>query len=99
MNLYKRDERSMGFVDRYTDRGAWCNSDLFLAGLTLMGEPFLGICLLLLTLWLFVGLTVVTNLMMEAVHEITAQTYRTMVKDTEGKEIPIQVPTWNSYVA
>ena len=99
MTLYEKDMRAGGYVERYTDRDKWCNSDLFLAGMTLMGEPVLGIALFILTIWLFVGLTVISNIMMEAVHEITSETDRQLVKDTTGKELIIAVPSWNSLVA
>jgi hypothetical protein len=99
MGLYERDNQVGGFVERYTDRDEWCHSDLFLAGMVLMGEPVLGIFLLLLTIWLFVGLTVITNILMEAVHEITSETVSQLVKDTTGKELVIRIPAWNSQVA
>jgi solute carrier family 8 (sodium/calcium exchanger) len=50
-------------------------------------------------LWLFLGISVLTDILHEAVWKITSKTEDIQVKDTEGKKVWIEEPLWNSGIA
>jgi hypothetical protein len=60
-----------------------------------MGDTALGIVHFCMLLYLFLGISVLTDILHEAVWKITSKTEKIMVKDTEGKKVQIEEPLWN----
>jgi len=64
-----------------------------------MGKSTLGIFYLLFLLWLFLGISVIADIFMEAIEIITSSTKDLQVQDKEGKVLTLQVPVWNPTIA
>lgn len=60
-----------------------------------MQSGILGFALLLLVLYLFVGISVLSDVLLEAVSQITTATESVEISDKE-KSIWIAEPIWNS---
>ena len=69
-------------------------------GSYLINTPALAIFVLITLGWLFMGIGIVSDIFMEAIEEITAQTKTVELWDRDGKnKVFIDVPIWNATVA
>lgn len=65
---------SNGFVEEYYS-GEHCYSSMFnLPGTPLMGKTVVGIFYFIFLLWLFLGISVIADIFMEAIEIITSTT-------------------------
>jgi solute carrier family 8 (sodium/calcium exchanger) len=77
-----------------------CKSFVMIPGSYLINTPALVIFVLLTLLWLFMGIGIISDIFMEAIEEITAQTKTIELWDRDGKnKVFIDVPLWNATVA
>lgn len=69
-------------------------------GSYLINTPALAIFVLLCLGWLFMGIGIISDIFMEAIEEITAQTKTVELWDRDGKnKVFIDIPIWNPTVA
>lgn len=65
-----------------------------------MRKGLTGFIYLVWLTWLFVGISIVSDIFMESIEAITAQTRIVITKDPDtGEEIGHEVPMWNETVA
>ena len=87
-----------GFVEKYTDReGGFCESKLFFPGTYLLNETTLGVYLFLALFYLFVGMYLLTEILLDAVTRITAR--REQIAVEEGKHLYIEDHVWSTNIA
>ena len=82
----------------YLSKERLCQGQLSLPGLTTLSESFLGVALLLLLLYLFIGLSIVTEYMYEAIAAVTSTIDRLEIQDLDGKSMVIGQPKWNATI-
>jgi len=51
-----------------------CTSPVFVPGMFLLGDAFLAIYLIVVLFYLFLGISVLMDIFLEAIHEITTKT-------------------------
>lgn len=68
-------------------------------GLALENEVLQGICYFLIICYLFVGIAIVSDIFMESIETITAQTRMRTYIDNFGKEMEYEEVVWNPTVA
>lgn len=59
----------------------------------------MAIVYFLFLMYLFLGISIVADIFMEAIEVITSKVVVTYLKDNEGKTYPIEVPFWNATLA
>ena len=92
-------EFTNGYVEEYYT-GEHCYSSMFnIPGTSLIGHTTAGIFYLLFLLWLFLGISVIADIFMEAIEIITSTTKDVQVQDKEGNLYTYQVPVWNPTIA
>ena len=64
-------------------------------GLQLLGDSFLGIFQLFVLLYFFIGIAVVSDILMESITMITSKTEDVEVRTIDGKSMMVSVPIWN----
>lgn len=68
-------------------------------GTSLMATRTLGIFYFIFLFWLFLGISVIADIFMEAIEVITSTTKDVQVIDNNGKYHVYQVPIWNPTIA
>lgn len=102
---YAYTQRQNGFVEEYYDGddlyGSYCMSTMVLIpGTTLMPTRLLGIAYFLFLIFLFLGISIIADIFMEAIEVITSQTVmKEHVDPTDGKTYHLEVPVWNATIA
>ena len=67
----RKVERHSGYIEEYTSGEVFCDSWVLLPGTSLMSPGLLASGLMLVLLYVFLGLTVLTDIFVEAVAKIT----------------------------
>lgn len=57
-----------------------------------------GVCGLLISLYLFMGIAMAQDILMKAIAQITSSTENVEVKNAEGKTMTVGVPLWNARI-
>ena len=68
-------------------------------GTSLMGKAPLGIFYLIFLFWLFLGISVIADIFMEAIEVITSSTKDMPFADKDGNVVTVPVPVWNPTIA
>lgn len=92
---------SNGFVEEYYDDQQCYSSLVLLPGTPLLSKGFLGFMYLLFLCYLFLGISIIADIFMEAIEVITSKTSQVDVYDKSGKNKigTIEVPVWNPTIA
>jgi hypothetical protein len=92
---------SNGFVEEYYDVQQCYSSMILVPGTSLMSNGFLGVMYLLFLSYLFLGISIIADIFMEAIEVITSKTSQITIFDKTGKiKIGIvEVPVWNPTIA
>ena len=88
-----------GYIDEYTNKETFCHSWIFTPGLSLLGDATLGVCYLLLLIWLFVGIAILADIFMEAIEMITSKSEVVQIPDVDGNIISVEKMFWNPTIA
>lgn len=76
------------------------NSAFLIPGTFMLGNNLLVVAYLFALGYLFLGIAIISDIFMEAIEAITAQTKRIELWDKEGKtKLCVDVPIWNATVA
>lgn len=67
-----RTDQAQGFIEEYTNDKV-CSSPLFIPGVFLMGEGPFGFVLILILLYLFVGVSVISDILSESIAMIQSE--------------------------
>jgi hypothetical protein len=62
----------LGYIDEYTNRDQWCHSFMINQGFSLGDNMIFGIIYVLVLLWIFQGIGIVSDLFMDAIEVITS---------------------------
>jgi len=94
----KKFER--GQIVEYTNLIEFCDSFVFLPGITTLSRPVLAVMYLLWLLWMFLGMNIIADMFMEAIEVITSSK-RVMMKYDPYLKKPVRtnVDVWNPTVA
>ena len=76
-----------------------CVSWIYHPGMSLVNDGVLGFLYLLFLVWLFMGITILADIFMEAIEEITSKANIVMVPDSDGNLIEIEKQVWNPTIA
>lgn len=76
-----------------------CVSWIYHPGMSLMNDGVLGFLYLLFLVWLFIGITILADIFMEAIEEITSKANIVMVPDSDGNLIEVEKQVWNPTIA
>ena len=73
---------------------------VLIPGTSLMPSPLLGIVYVIFLGFLFLGISIIADIFMEAIEVITSQTVmKEHVDPTDGKTYHLEVPVWNATIA
>ena len=86
-DLFQRVKNPGGYIDEYTNKETFCTSWIYHPGLSLLGDAALGICYLLFLFWLFIGISILADIFMEAIEVITSKSQLVQVPDSSGNMI------------
>lgn len=89
---------SQGYVEEYFD-GDRCDSYLLLPGMNLLNKNFMAVMYFIFLLYLFLGISIIADIFMEAIEVICSKTKSIEVSDKEGKRYTYDVPIWNATIA
>jgi hypothetical protein len=82
-NLFERYDGSSGYIEQYAvDK--FCYSNMFLPGSFLMGDAPMGVLLIILSLWIILGIAVLSDIFAESISVITSEMSQMEVVDTNG---------------
>jgi len=88
-----------GFVEEYTNKELFCTSWIYHVGLSLLGDGALGVLYLLFLCWLFVGISILADIFMDAIEVITSKSTIVMIPDSDGNLINVEKMVWNPTIA
>ena len=94
-----RENNANGFFEEYYDGEHCYSSMLMIGGTSLMSKTTQGIFFLIFLAWLFLGISVIADIFMEAIEVITSTTKEILVMDKEDNLHTIHVPVWNATIA
>lgn len=72
---------------------------ILIPGTSLLHKDLLGFAYFMFMLYLFLGISVIADIFMEAIEVITSSVKDVTVQDKEGKLYTYQVPVWNPTIA
>ena len=73
MSMFRRIYQKGGFIDEYTNKETFCTSYIYHPGLSLLDDGVLGFLYLLFLFWLFIGISILADIFMEAIEQITSK--------------------------
>ena len=88
-----------GMIEEYTNKENFCTSWIYHRGLSLMDDGVLGFLYLLFLVWLFVGISILADIFMDAIEVITSKSTIVMISDSDGNLIEIEKMLWNPTIA
>ena len=98
-DLYQRVYQTGGYIDEYSNKETMCTSWIYHPGLSLLNDNVLGGLYLLFLVWLFIGITILADIFMEAIETITSKSNLVEVVDSDGNIITIEKQVWNPTIA
>ena len=84
---FLRIKKPGGYIDEYTNKETFCHSWIIFPGVSLLPDAALGIAYLLFLFWLFIGISILADIFMEAIEVITSKSELVMVPGLDGKII------------
>jgi len=88
-----------GRIVEFSTRENFCASPILIPGITILPGWFQGTIYLLGLFYLFLGISIISDVFMAAIEVITSQR-RTFYRDDEmGNRVPVTVNVWNPTVA
>ena len=97
--MFQRVQSPGGYIDEYTDKETFCVSWVYNPGLSLLGDGALGVCYILFLFWLFIGISILADIFMEAIEVITSKSELVQIPDSDGNMIYIEKMFWNPTIA
>lgn len=88
----------MGYVEEYYNEQR-CESYLLLPGMTIMDPTLMAVVYFIFLMYLFLGISIIADIFMEAIEVICSKTRSVEVSDKDGKRYTYDVPIWNATIA
>lgn len=88
-----------GMIEEYTNKENFCTSWIYNRGLSLIDDGVLGFLYLLFLVWLFVGISILADIFMDAIEVITSKSTIVMISDSDGNLIEVEKMLWNPTIA
>ena len=88
-----------GMIEEYTNKETFCTSYIYHRGLSLMDDGVLGFLYLLFLCWLFVGISILADIFMDAIEVITSKSTIVHISDPDGNLIEVEKMLWNPTIA
>lgn len=89
-----------GRIVEFTNREeGFCDSFILIPGMTIMSNTFQGIVYFIFLIYLFLGISIISDIFMEAIEVITSQKRVFHHKDENGIMVQKTVNVWNPTVA
>lgn len=88
-----------GMIEEYTNKETLCTSWIYHRGLSLLGDGALGFLYLLFLIWLFIGISILADIFMDAIEVITSKSAIVMIPDSNGNLINVEKLVWNPTIA
>ena len=89
-----------GYVEEYYENeNDRCFSGILIPGIQLLPNSLLAVVYFLFLAYLFLGISIVADIFMEAIEVITSKMVVTTIQDKDGKQYQIEVPFWNATLA
>lgn len=82
--VYEKTSRTYmpgGMIEEYTNKETFCTSWIYHVGLSLVSEGALGVLHLLFLAWLFIGISILADIFMDAIEVITSKSTFVMIPD------------------
>ena len=95
---YTLTKYSQGYVEEYYGETR-CDSYILLPGISLLNKNMLAVFYFLTLMYLFLGISIIADIFMEAIEVICSKTMQYEVSDKEGKRYTYDKPIWNATVA
>lgn len=95
---YSQSKHSQGYIDEYYD-DQQCDSWLLIPGVRLMDQRFMAVIYFLTLLYLFLGISIIADIFMEAIEVICSKTTIVEVRDNNRNVYFLEVPVWNATIA
>ena len=86
-------------IEEYTNKETFCHSWIYHRGISLLGDGALGTLYLLFLVWLFIGISILADIFMDAIEVITSKSTIVMIPDSDGNMIHVEKMTWNPTIA
>jgi len=94
----KKFER--GQIVEYTNLVEFCDSFVFLPGITTLSRPFLAVMYFFWLLWMFLGMNIIADIFMGAIEVITSRKRVSHIQDPYTGDLKkVNVNVWNPTVA
>lgn len=90
---------SRGRIVEYTDEEEFCHSWVLVPGTSLRPSWLLGIVYFIFLIYLFLGIALISDLLMDSIEVITSHTKTVNYLDIDGIEQSISVSVWNPTIA
>lgn len=94
MTVYKR-----GRIVEFTNKSAFCYSDILVPGVTILPTWFQGTLYMLILFYLFLGISIISDVFMGAIEVITSQRRSFWRPDENGVMVKVSVNVWNPTIA
>jgi len=99
-SYHLKQEQDSGYVEQFGENADFCSSPLFLPGFALLAPVVSSVLLVGLLVFLFVGVNVLVEKLLDAVAEITGVTAEVFIKEKgEGKVLRLEEPVWREGIA
>jgi Ca2+/Na+ antiporter len=96
---YVRTNHSQGYVDEYFDEGGQCDSYMLIPGVRLMNTRFMAVVYFLTLIYLFLGISIIADIFMEAIEVVCSKVRLVEVRDKDRNTFHLEMPIWNPTVA
>ena len=87
-----------GYVEEYYDDQR-CSTYVIVPGSSLMNKYVLAIAYFIFLCYLFIGISIIAEIFMDAIEVITSTTRVVATQDADGNDVYLDIPIWNPTVA
>lgn len=88
-----------GRIVEFTNGEEFCNSYILVPGMSILPRWFLGIVYFVFLLYLFVGISIISDIFMAGIERITSTRRDSFRDDGKGGKIKVSIPVWNPTMA
>jgi len=94
-----RHVNANGFIEEFYNTEDVCQTNMAVPGSSLLPNSLMGFMYFIFLLFLFLGISVVADIFMEAIEVITSSTRKVEITDAYGNTHTIDDPVWNPTIA
>ena len=98
-DLYVKVTNAQGSIEEYANSDEFCTSWVYHPGLSLMNDGVLAVLYISFLVWLFIGISILADIFMEAIEQITSKSELVSIVDSDGNTIHVEKMFWNPTIA